>query len=82
MFYGSADASPLFQIFICQTRGLIIVSTSLPIGHATNQTIPSGFEAIKLFSCSTQLRLKFILLKNVKMQTIVGILTFISRINY
>ena len=35
-----------------------------------------------LFSCSTQLRLKFILLINVKMPTIVGILTFMSRINY
>ena len=33
----------------------------------------------KLFSCSAQLSLKFILLINVK---IVGILTFISRINY
>ena len=40
-----------------------------------------GPEVIKLFSCSSQLRLKFILLINVKMPTIVGILTFISRIN-
>ena len=39
-------------------------------------------EVIKLFSCSAQLRLKFILLINVKMPTSVGILTFISRINY
>ena len=37
---------------------------------------------MKLFSCSAQLRLKFILLINVKMPTIHGILTFISRINY
>ena len=43
---------------------------------------PPGPEVIKLFSCSTQLRLKFILLINVKMPTIVGILTFISWINY
>ena len=42
----------------------------------------AGLEIIKLFSCSTQLRLKFILLINVKMLTIVGILTFMSRINY
>ena len=41
-----------------------------------------GLEVIKLFSCSAQLRLKFILLINVKMPTVVGILTFISRINY
>ena len=36
---------------------------------------------MKLFLCSTQLSTKFILLTNVKMPTIVGILTFISRIN-
>ena len=41
-----------------------------------------GPDIIKLFSCSTQLRLKYILLINVKMPTIVGILTFMSRINY
>ena len=40
-----------------------------------------GLKVIKLFSCSTQLSAKFILLINVKMPTIVGILTFISRIN-
>ena len=38
-------------------------------------------EIIKLFSCSTQLSMKYILLINVKMPTFVGILTFISRIN-
>ena len=40
-----------------------------------------GPEVIKLFSYSTQLSTKFILLINVKMPTIVGILTFISMIN-
>ena len=40
-----------------------------------------GPEVIKLFSCSIQLSTKFILLINVKMPTIVGILTFISMIN-
>ena len=38
-------------------------------------------EVIKLLSYSTQLSTKFILLINVKMPTIVGILTFISMIN-
>ena len=38
----------------------------------------SGPEAIKLFSCTTQLNKKFILFINVKMPTV---LTFISRIN-
>ena len=41
----------------------------------------AGLEVKKLFSCSTRLRTKFILLINVKMPTIVGILTFISMIN-
>ena len=38
----------------------------------------SGPEVIKLFSCSTQLSMNFFLLVNVKMPTIVGILTFMS----
>ena len=42
----------------------------------------SKAEVIKLFLCSTQPRLKFILLINVIMPTVAGILTFISRINY
>ena len=41
----------------------------------------SGPEVIKLFSCSTQLSMKFFLLINVKMPTIVGILTCMSRKN-
>ena len=43
-----------------------------------------GPEVINFFSystCSTQFSTKFILLINVKMPTIVGILTFISMIN-
>ena len=40
----------------------------------------SGSGVIILFPCSTQLSMKFILLINVKMPTIVGILTFISMI--
>ena len=40
-----------------------------------------GPEVIKLFSYLTQLSTKFILLINIKMPTIVGILTFISMIN-
>ena len=38
-----------------------------------------GPEVIKLFSCSTQLSMKFFLVINVKMPTIVGILTFMNR---
>ena len=40
-----------------------------------------GPEVIKLFSCSTQLSMKFIMLINVKIQTIFEILTFMSMIN-
>ena len=39
-----------------------------------------GLEALKK-SCSTQLSMKFIMLINVKMPTIVGILSFISTVN-
>ena len=45
------------------------------------QRCKPGPEVIKFFSCSTQRSTKFILLINVKMPTIVGILTFISMIN-
>ena len=45
------------------------------------QQFCSGLEVIKLFSCSTQLSTKFIMLINVKMPTVVGILIFISMIN-
>ena len=40
-----------------------------------------GPKVIKKFSCSTQLSMKFFLLKNIKMPTTVGILTFLSRKN-
>ena len=40
--------------------------------------LQSGPEVIKLFSCSTQLSMKFFPLIDVKMPTIVGILTCMS----
>ena len=45
---------------------------------SNQETWPQGY---KTFSCSTQLSMEFVLLINVKMQTIDGILTFFSRIN-
>ena len=39
----------------------------------------SSPEVIKLFSCSTQLTMKFSLLVNMKMPTIVGVFIFMSR---
>ena len=44
-----------------------------------NRLKHSGPEVIKLFSSSTQLSMKFFLLMNVNMPTIVGILRFMSR---
>ena len=41
--------------------------------------LPRGYN---LFSCSTQLRMKFSLLINMKMPTKVGIFIFISRENF
>ena len=43
------------------------------------QSQRSGPEVIKFFSCSTRLSMKFSLLINMKMPTIVGIFIFISR---
>ena len=40
-----------------------------------------GLEVAKLYSCSNQLCMKFLLHINVKMPMIVGILTFISKIH-
>ena len=50
-------------------------------GHIYESERNPGLEVIKLFSCSTQLSRILIMLINVKMLTIVGILTFISMIN-
>ena len=60
----------------------LLVEYRTPNKRSWFETCLAWPQVIKLFSCSTQLRLKFILLINVKMPTIVGILTFISRINY
>ena len=52
----------------------------LQVSRKTSIQLPDP-EVIKLFSCSTQPIIKFIMLINVKMPTIVGILTFIGMIN-
>ena len=54
----------------------------MPQLQTTDQPMTLGPEVIKLFPCSTQLSTKFIMLINVKMPTIVGILTFISMISW
>ena len=56
-------------------------STSVRIhNHKSSFSIWTWCRCNNACSCSTQLSMKFILLINVKMPTIVGILTFISRI--
>ena len=50
-------------------------SSSLPLDPESSVSRP---KVIKLFSCSTQLSIKFFPLINVKMPTIVGILTFMN----
>ena len=64
---------------------LVMFKCSLEIEIKMRQTKKGasviGSEVIKLFSCSTQLSMGFIMLINIKMPTNVGILTFISRIN-
>ena len=44
-------------------------------------TVNWAWGHIKLFSCSIQVSMDFIMLINIKMPTVVGILTFISMIN-
>ena len=58
----------------------IILGFYKHLNNLKNLCFHPGPEIIELFSCSTQLSMKFILLINVKMPTIVGILTFISMI--
>ena len=62
---------------------LLIRDWSLPLSVVDQLVVyfSPGLEVIKLLSCSTQLSTKLIIFINVKMPTIVGILTFISMIN-
>ena len=54
------------------------IASDKKILNIMNTYRPQGY---KTFLCSTQLSMKFIMLINVKMPTIVGILSFISTIN-
>ena len=68
--YASKDGDP-------NVNGITYNTTELPVVYCKECTGP---KVIKLFPCSTQLS-EFILLINVKMPTIVGIVTSISMIN-
>ena len=65
-----------------QQKSRVEIDSLLQLSLSTTTLLANpGPKVIKLFSCSTQLRLKFVLLINFKMPTIVGILTFINRIH-
>ena len=55
------------------SKYIVMMYSSMFVG-----SLPTGPEVIKLFSCSTQLSMEFFLPINVKMPTVVGILTFMS----
>ena len=57
------------------------VDDKLLLACIYSQSVGPRLEVIKLFSCSTLLSMKLIILINVKMPTTVDILTFISIIN-
>ena len=61
--------------------GISILNKGHNSGNIFQNSFKTGHEVIKLYSYSTQLSTKFILLINVNMPTTVGILTFISMIN-
>ena len=63
---------------ICSRSRFIGVDWSLIFETILPKLTVSGPEVIKLFSCSTQLSMKFSPLIDVKMPTIVGILTCMS----
>ena len=60
---------------------LTFISKQITLKRKTKKQLKSGPGVIKLFSSPTQLSKKFIPLINVKIPTIVGILTIISKIN-
>ena len=71
---------PLRVTFTGKGRKKVNVQVASPEKVSVHLEEP-GPEGMKEMSCSTQLSMKFFLLINVKMPTIVGILTFISRKN-
>ena len=65
-----------FEMFLFFSLSFVRSPRCLPLsGERLDIDWP---EVIKLFSCSTQLSMEFILLINVKMPTIVGILTVMN----
>ena len=77
------DFTVLFFLFKAGMGVLVFLFFQQP--HEVDMEVPGKgiicARGYTTFSCSTQLSMEFILLMNMKMPTIVGILTFISMIN-
>ena len=77
-----------FKLLISRTHNISTLDHQSNILHPNALyyhnyiAVQSGPEVIKLFSCSTQLSMKFSLLINMKMPTIFGIFIFINRENF
>ena len=56
-----------------------VLQEKFPIGSVSSLREANKLQGYKKISCSTQLGMNFFLLINVKMPTIVGILTFVWR---
>ena len=65
---------------VCSPNALYYKCTKMKFNGSSfiSNAEKPGPEVTKLFSCSTQLSMKFFLLSNVNMPTIVDILTFLS----
>ena len=76
---ASLPCVPLKHIYVyTQVKHIYICKQFGPYSYATY--VGPGLKVIKM-SCSSQLSMKFVLLINVKMPTIVGILPFMSMTN-
>ena len=67
------DDMVIFFLWCCTKREILKNAVSKKCAQTVVHK--PGPEVMKLFSCSAQLRLKIILLINVKIPTIIGILT-------
>ena len=77
--YGKVSKTLNIVSLTVNIKEKILFNIVLP--NTMVNSVDPGPKVIKLFSCSAQLCMKYFQLINVKMLTIVGILTFMSRKN-
>ena len=79
------DFMSICRLLVCTLSSIFTVdstsSTSITGSYPDTTLFRPGSKVIKRISCLAQLSMKFFLLNNVKMPTVVGILTFMSRKN-